>query len=92
MKLTQRLVQQLPSRQEELAVYESLIDDSVAFVIAEAWSEYLAEGTAPQTVEDIAPLTREEINTAGPFGLSQERSRAVFTRANMPHFDTVDVY
>ena len=92
MMLTAQLVQQLPDRHEELAIYKTLLEDSVASAIAEAWNELYTEGSAYQIVEDIPPATGEERDSARPFGLSPERYQAVFMRINMPFHDTVAAY
>ena len=92
MILTAQLVKQLPDWRADLAIYQSLLDNSVASAIAETWNELVADGSASQFVEDIVPAAREESRTAGPFGLSPERYQAVFLRANMPPFDTAAEY
>ena len=92
MMLTAQLVQQLPDRQEERVIYKTLLDDSVAFTIAEPWNELFDEGSASQIVDDMSPATDEETDAAGPFGLSPDRYQAGFMRINMPRYDTAAAY
>ena len=92
MTLTAQLVKRLPHRQADFAIYQPLLNDSVARAIAEAWNEVVAEGSASQIIEDIVPATGAETDRAGPFGLSPERYQAVFMRNHMPRWDTVAAY